>query len=394
MSRTQRKVLTTACMTHATIHVYELAVPPLLLLIQTDFLAGDLQMGKVVTLYGMLFGLGALPAGYLVDRLGSRVLLLACLWGGALAVLGMALSPSLATFSIAAAFMGLSLSIYHPAGTALISHALPISGRVFALHGMAGNLGVAGASVIAGSVGALFGWRWALGALSLVGLVLGLRVLGLPSVGVGEARARRDGGRWYVFVLLLIGAGLVGVVYRGVTTFLPKLFATSYAEDAMAGTAIGGLLTTAALLVGLVGMYVAGRISDAGMAPAHVFLIGVVVQAPFMIGIGLIGGPAMVPLAMGFAFFHFFTQPPANQLVAELTPPRLRGLGYGIYFFMVFGAGSLGATLGGWLSERIGLGRAFPAMTFVLLPALVAMILLSFARRRRAGPPVPDPTTL
>jgi MFS family permease len=175
---------------------------------------------------------------------------------------------------------------------------------------------------------------------------------------------------------------------------LPKLFATSYAADAMAGTAIGGLLITAALLVGLGGMYVAGRISDAGMAPAHVFLIGVVVQAPFMIGIGLIGGPAMVPLAMGFAFFHFFTQPPANQLVAELTPPRLRGLGYGIYFFMVFGAGSLGATLGGWLSERIGLGRAFPAMTFVLLPALVAMILLSLARRRRAGPAAPDPTTL
>ncbi len=61
-STTLRLILLVSC-AHALVHVYELSVPALLILIQRDFLAGDFQMGKVVTLYGLLFGLGSLPAG-------------------------------------------------------------------------------------------------------------------------------------------------------------------------------------------------------------------------------------------------------------------------------------------------------------------------------------------
>ena len=148
MTSSERQVLWTTSLSHGLIHVYELAVPALLILIQADFSAGDFTMGRVVTLYGLLFGLGALPAGLLVDRLGSRVLLTVGLWGAAVCMAGMALSPSLGWFATWAGCMGLALSIYHPAGTSLITHSLKISGRVFATHGMVGNLGVAGASVI------------------------------------------------------------------------------------------------------------------------------------------------------------------------------------------------------------------------------------------------------
>ena len=76
MSPSERRVLWTASVAHSMVHVYELAVPALLLLIQSEFVAGDLSMGRVVTLYTLLFGLGALPAGLLVDRLGSKLLLM------------------------------------------------------------------------------------------------------------------------------------------------------------------------------------------------------------------------------------------------------------------------------------------------------------------------------
>ena len=75
-SPSQRKVLTTTCLSHGLVHVYELSVPALLLLIQAEFGSGDLQMGTVVNALALLFGLGALPTGYLVDRFGSRPLLL------------------------------------------------------------------------------------------------------------------------------------------------------------------------------------------------------------------------------------------------------------------------------------------------------------------------------
>ena len=169
MTHDQRSVLTTTCLSHATIHVFELSIPALLWLIQSDFGADDLQMGTVAAFYALLFGVGALPAGFLVDRLGSKALLVMCLWGGSVSLLGMAASSTIVSFAVAAGFMGLALSIYHPAGTALITHAIPLSGRVFAYHGMAGNLGVAGSSVIAGTLGALLGWRWALALLASAG---------------------------------------------------------------------------------------------------------------------------------------------------------------------------------------------------------------------------------
>jgi len=374
----ERKILWTTSLSHGLIHVYELAVPALLILIQADFGVGDFAMGRVVTLYGLLFGLGALPAGYLVDRLGSRPLLTVSLCSASACMAGMAFSPSLGWFAACAGCMGLSLSIYHPAGTTLITHSLPVSGRMFATHGMVGNLGVAGASVIAGSLGALFGWRWAVGLLSVLGVILALRVSTLPTPTVHEVQQRSGRGHWPAYVVLLVAMGFMGMVYRGMTTFLPKLFATSYAAEAGTGTALGGLLTTLALLVGLLGMYVAGRSIDRGMRPARVFLIGAFFQTPFLLAIAHTGTHALLPLMMTVAFFHFFTQPPANYLVAGFVPPRLRGLGYGVYFFVAFGMGSLGAAFGGWVSERSGLVQAFPALAVLLLPAIVAALVLAF----------------
>ncbi|MCP3978020.1 MAG: MFS transporter [bacterium] len=394
MTKSQRQVLRTTCATHGLIHVHELAVPPLLILIQAEFATGDYAMGRIVTLYGLLFGLGSLPAGWLVDRLGSRLLLVVCLWGSSLSLVGMALAPELTTFAVAAAAMGLCLSIYHPAGTALLSHAIPVSGRVFAYHGMAGNLGVAGASLVAGALGWAFGWRWALALLALPGILLGLRVMRLTDAPVHEIREREGTGRWPDFVLLLVAIAFMGMVYRGMTTFLPKFMTTIYAGQTDFGVALGGGLATAALLVGLLGMYTSGRIADSGVHASWTFLVGALFQAPFLIAVGWTSGNFALPLIMGVSFFHFFTQPAGNQLVAGFTPPRMRGLGYGIYFFLSFGVGAVGATIGGWVSEELGLARAFPALAVLLVPSVLVTLALVARNRARPGPESPQPVEL
>ncbi len=389
MTSAEQRVLWTTSLSHGLIHVYELAIPALLILIQDDFGTGDFAMGRVVGLYGLLFGLGALPAGFLVDRLGSKLLLAGCLWSSALCMVGLALTPSFGWFTVCAGCLGLSLSIYHPAGTTLITHSLPVTGRTFATHGMLGNLGVAGSSAIAGTLGALFGWRWAVASLALLGVVLGLRVLTLATPEVREVRRRPGRGHWPGFAMLLVAMGFMGMVYRGITTFLPKLLGTRYASDAGSSTAIGGLLATLALLAGLLGMYVAGRALDRGVQPARVFLLGALVQTPLLLAIAWVGNPGLLPLMMTVAFFHFITQPPGNYMVAEFVPPRLRGLGYGLYFFVAFGAGAFGATFGGWVSERAGLTCAFAALAALLVPSILAGVALNLPRFRVKRDPAP-----
>jgi predicted MFS family arabinose efflux permease len=284
--------------------------------------------------------------------------------------------------------MGLCLSAYHPAGTSLITHFIPASGRVFAVHGMAGSIGVAGSSVIAGALGAVAGWRWALALLALPGLALGLRVLALPKPAAHPQPTVRDGGHWRRLLLLLVAAGFMGMVYRGMTTFLPKLLSTTYTANVQTGAAVGGALTTAALLFGVIGMHTAGRISDSGRHPASVFLWGTVMQAPLLVAMAYAGGSALFALAVAVAFFHFFTQPVGNQLVAQLTPPHARGLGYGLYFFVAFGAGSTGAAVSGWVSDNLGLGHIFSVLAAALAPAALATLPLR-SRHRPTPPPQP-----
>jgi predicted MFS family arabinose efflux permease len=246
---------------------------------------------------------------------------------------------------------------------------------------------VATASIVSGLLGAFFGWRLAIGMLAVTGLLLGVRGLLLPAPELHEIKARRGGGNWPAFLLLLVATTFMGMVYRGIATFLPKFFAVSYAEDATVGTAIGGTLTTVALLVGLAGMFVAGKLIDRGFHSATVFLIGAFFQIPFLLVIGVAGGGALVPLFMGVAFFHFFTQPAGNHLVADFTPPRMRGLGYGVYFLMTFGAGSFGASIGGWVSKNLGLHLAFPVFAGVLLPSIAAILLVRWVTGRGSRSP-------
>jgi MFS family permease len=376
MNPEQKSVLGITSASHALIHVCELSVPPLLVLLQQEFSATDFELGQVVGLYGLLYGLGALPAGALVDRIGSKRLLVACLWGAACSLLGMASSPTLGWFAVCAAGMGLSLSVYHPAGTSLITHHLPEEARVFAIHGMAGSFGVAGASAVAGTLGALWGWRWALALVAIPALLLGGRVFALRSSPTAATHAHHGRIRWRRLALLLGAAAFMGMVYRGMTTFLPKLFAVNYGRDVSSGVALGGALTTGALLVGMAGMYTAGRLSDSGRHPAGVFFLGAVAQGPLLVAMAYCNGPLLVPLAMGVAFFHFWTQPVGNQLVAQLTPPHARGLGYGVYFFLAFGAGSTGASLSGWISDTFGLAYIFPVLAMLLVPSALGVLAL------------------
>lgn len=389
MTAGSRRVLWTVSCAHAFVHVCELAIPALLLLVQREFGVGDFALGRVVTFYGLLFGGLALPAGWLVDRLGARPLLLVCVGGAAASVAAVGLAPGFGAFSVAACAMGAFLAIYHPAGTTWITTALPLSGGVFAAHGIAGNLGVACTAAVMGSLGAWLGWRAAMLCLGGVGALLVVALATLPASSAAGVPGKKDGGALARFAWLLAGMVFVGTVYRGLTTFLPKFFAVRYGAEGNA-VAVGGFFTTAALLVGLVGMLAAARLTDRGARPDRVFLAAVLLQIPFLALLARPEGSWLLPSAMGVAFFHFMTQPVGNYMVARNTPPRLRGVGYGLYFFVSFGAGAVGAAFGGWVSEEWGLPRVFPALGAALLPAVVcasALVFFSGARGRSTRHP-------
>jgi MFS family permease len=361
-------------------------MPALLVLIQKEMGWGDLTLGAVIGAYGLCFGLGSLPSGYVIDRVGPRPLLQMCTLGLAIAAIGMALSPSLPWFAACAVAMGVASSSYHAAGPTMLASSPGDTLRIFAVHGICGNLGLALAPLGLGITGAVFGWRWTLVGLAVGALLLFWRVLGLPptrlSRGHRESRPSRQG-----YALLLVVAASTGFVYRGLITFLPKLFAGLSVEMASLwpieklgwrgeGVLVGGLLTTTILLVGVTAIHVASRVVGSGRVSHYQMLVAsLVLQVPFLLCMGQAEGTAaLLLLAMAVSFTHFLGRPVIMDLVSQAMPMGSRGVAFGTYFLVLFGAGAAGAGVAGWGSEQLGLAASFGLFPVVLLPAMVALL--------------------
>jgi MFS family permease len=108
VNRNDRAVVGLVTLAHGLVHTYELSIPIFVTIWLTEFEVLDLvvtrvpvtraTVGAVVTAGYALFGLGALPGGIAVDRVGSRRLVAACLLGMAGSFLLLALGAVLGVF--------------------------------------------------------------------------------------------------------------------------------------------------------------------------------------------------------------------------------------------------------------------------------------------------------
>ena len=102
----ERALVLTISGVHALVHTIELAYAALLLRIEAEFGTDLLLLGVLANVAGFAFGLGALPAGFLVDRLGSMRVLRLTLIGASGAAMLVAASPSELALGATLALLG------------------------------------------------------------------------------------------------------------------------------------------------------------------------------------------------------------------------------------------------------------------------------------------------
>jgi MFS family permease len=107
----------------------------------------------------VLFGLGALPAGWLGDRWSAERMMVVFFVGsgGAASATGLAGSPTALALGLAA--IGLFGSIYHPVGTAWLIRNAANRGRALGWNGISGSIGLAAAPFVAGALVQVISWR-------------------------------------------------------------------------------------------------------------------------------------------------------------------------------------------------------------------------------------------
>jgi FSR family fosmidomycin resistance protein-like MFS transporter len=398
MQQTTRSVARASAVIHGLVHGSVVLLPTLFGDLQRAFHVSFLDVVAAANVLYLVYGLAAIPAGWLADRVGSRTMLVVSAGGCGLALALVATAQTFPVLSVALVLLGSSAGIYHPSGLSLLSRRVVSGeqGRAIGIHGMGGNLGEALAPLWAGLFAArLGGWRWgfALAALlsfACVALAFTLpadtarahRHPSLPQGMSGVAAALRSFWRSRPLRWLLLATFAGGFVYRGVLTYLPL-----HLSSTAGGTLGASTLMTLVLLAGLFAQRFGGELADR-LPRERLFLTEVALLAPVLVLLGLTSGVGLVAMALSFYFLWYLAQPLASALAAAYADTREHGLLYGAQFAVAFGLGSFATTIGGLLVQAGGTSLAFLGFGAVAILQLVAALAL--VRSARAAVIVPN----
>ena len=389
MIQKDREVVFIATSAHLLTHAYMMIFPTVLVLMRNDPLLkmqGYFQLGVIGTLCYALFGIGAIPSGILADKHGSKKMLAICVLASAASSLAAGLSFSIVPLVISMGCLGAAASMYHPSGLSFISRNVATKGKAMGYHGVGGNIGLALGPVLSGAAAAVWGWRSAFILFAVLGFLLGLIALrskvadetiaqkAVPQPSMQTTRALMP----IILFLVYSTSVLYGLCYRGAMMYFPKHFANNI-EFALNDVAKAGFQVSLVILAGTLGQMWGGSLCDRLKRPEYAYLLIFVFTTPLFFSIWLFKDWNLFRVSLVFAPFFFAWQPIQNTLIAKYAVQRAHGLSYGVNFMLIMGVGSMAASIGGYVTDKLGVASVFAVIG--VISSLSLLLVFSVLRR-------------
>jgi FSR family fosmidomycin resistance protein-like MFS transporter len=390
---------------HFANHFQGLVLPPLFPFLKGQLGVGFVELGLALTVANIVAVSAQLPVGFLVDRLGSRRMLIAALLGAGTAFVALGLSPSYWHLLLAMGFVGLTNAVFHPADYALLSAKIPTSrlGRAFSIHTFSGFLGNAVAPMTMLALVAYGGLGFGLGAAGVLALVVALALMLARGVEESTAPAAHAPAASGVAapklgltailtpgILALTGFfALMSLSGSGISNFSVVALHTAYDTP----LAIANLALTAYLAAQALGVLAGGFVADLTRRHADVASIGYGINAGIVAMIGLVGlatAPLIVAMAVA-GFLGGMIMPSRDMMVRAAAPAGAVGRTFGVVTTGFNFAGMVGPLMFGYIMDRGAPRWVFVgSMIFMMITALAAWIgdhYVVAKRRARAAAP-------
>ena len=386
--RRDARVIGVVSLAHGLSHFLQLALPPLFPLLRAEFDVSWTLLGFVAGAFYVASGAVQFAAGFIVDRLGARPVLLggmALLCCGTLAA---GLAPNPWWLFPCAIVMGAGNGVFHPADFAILNANVASRrlGHAYSTHGVGGNLGYALAPIVSYGLGAAFGWRSALLVMGVTGVIV-LGILAnqrriLISHRAADAHLHTLKGSLGLFLQPAILLCFFYFVFQtaaavGLQTFLPPALNTGLAVPLVIATSA----VTAYLLGGTAGIVLGGFLAVRAARHDRVAAGGLMIGAALL---ALVAGNVLalswiVPMFVVIGLFIGATGPSRDLIVRNATPKGAAGRVYGF----VYSGLDLGAMLGPvWFGMMLdhGLGRE----VFYVIGALFVVAIGTVVQVRRS----------
>jgi MFS family permease len=343
---------------HFMSHLYYQSLPPLFVLMVADLDTSYTALGLIMTVYHIATASVATPAGFLVDKIGARGMLVGGLMIQAVAMIAAGFFNSYWALMGLFAVSGLAFAVYHPADYALISGSVRDSwlGRAFSIHAFSGNLGNALTPVLVLAIAALWGWQKTFFVIGGVGLLVALLILQSETLqdgaelrrvekkktgGAGAGNMKQDFAlllSWPILLCFLFYI-ISNVSIGGLRTYgVAGMVEMHDMPLALAGAAIAGYMIGASG-----GLLVGGFLADRFGARVIIAVIGLSIAGFLVILIGTVSLPVLV--VAGLLALSGFTrgtvQSVRDLMVLSVTPKGSTGK----VFAFVYNGSMIGGAL-------------------------------------------------
>ncbi len=386
---------------HFVNHFQGLVLPPLFPFLTAKLGVGFIELGFALTVANVTAVAAQLPVGFLVDRLGSRRMLVLALSIAALAFIGFGLAPTYWHLLMMMAAIGVANSVFHPADYALLSAKIAPArlGRAFSIHTFSGFLGNAVAPVTMLAIVAALGLSAGLIAAGILALCIAVP-LGLasgvdnlaPRGGTAAAAGERQGLTAILTPTILALTGffaLLSLSGSGISNFSVAALNRAYGTPlSLANLALTFYLSAQAL-----GVLAGGFVADKTRRHAEVAAVGYAINACIVLLIGTMALGA-VPLLLTMAaagLLGGLIMPSRDMLVRAAAPPGAVGRTFGVVTTGFNIAGTIGPIMFGFIMDHGAPQWVFRVSVFVMaVTAIIAWIgdrrAIANQRRRAANP--------
>lgn len=379
-------------------------------LLEKEMNLDTVQLGILGSAFAWVYGLGALFAGSIVDRIRRKTAILGGLHAWSVICMATALSRTFPHLVFFRAAEGLGETFYFPASMSLISdyHGKSTRSRAMGTHQTSVYAGTIGGGFFAGLIGQYYGWRWSFIVFGALGILLGIVLhyfLHEPERGAAD----RDEGASVEHarpmsipqflsmaakrptILMLLGAFICSnFVATVVLSWMPKFVYDRFQMDlARSGLTATLYIQLASMLACPLGGWLADTLRKRTPGGRMmVQAIGVLCGAPFVV---LCGGAAtlgvLITALIGWGFFKGFYDANIFASVYDVVPAEARGATAGLMNTVGWLAGGGSAPIViGWIAKNHGLGYAISlaATVYVAAGLLLLAGILFFVHRDTA----------
>jgi len=364
---------------------------PLTPFIRDEFSLNYQKMGWIMSATNIAYGVSHLPAGWLSDRLGPRIMILLGISGVALFAILAGLAPGYIVLAVFLVISGIMGGGYHPAASPLVAASVDkkYRGSALGLHQIGGTASFFLTPLIAAAVFQVLSWRGTIISMAIPTLIIGVILFvflsrrgyaqkAAPATAEHQPETGQPSGSVRRLIPIITLGVMLQVLIFGATSYTALFAVDNLGASEETGAFLFSLFHFAGLWAGPVGGYLSDRIGT----------------VPIMLTVSLIAGPVLHFLGMtslGWSVWAvllllgicmYIAMPVTEAHIIIHSPPHRRATVLGIYYFASRGGIGLSTLVVGILADSYGFAAIFTASGAIMLGIAIICALVLLRNRR------------